>query len=148
MNQSKRNEIIGRWQAGASIRQIARELGLARNTVSGVLGQVQAQRAGVPPGSPTPRRPSRLDPNEPIIHDLVGRYPDLTAVRLLEELRQRGFAGSYTVVRQRLARLRVHATPQRGVVEEAVVLDGLLCGSGGHARKAFGYPCSPHLYIH
>jgi len=112
MNQSKRNEIIGRWQAGCSIRKIARELGLARNTVSLVLGQVQAQRAGVSPGSTSAKRPSRLDPYEPIIQDLLSRYPDLTAVRLLEELRQRGFAGGYTVVRQRLAQLRVPATPQ------------------------------------
>ena len=46
MNQQKRNEIIGRWQTGASIRQIARELGLARNAVSKILVQVQARREG------------------------------------------------------------------------------------------------------
>ncbi len=33
MNEQKRNEIISRWRADASIRQIARDLGLARNTV-------------------------------------------------------------------------------------------------------------------
>ena len=43
MNEQKRNEIVSRWQAGASIRQIAHDLGLARNTVSKVLVQVQAQ---------------------------------------------------------------------------------------------------------
>jgi transposase len=111
MNESKRNEIIGRWRAGSSIRRIARELGLARNTVSGVLAQVQAQRAGDSDNSPSRRRPSRLDPYEPAIRELLGRYPDLTAVRLLEELRQRGFPGGYTVVRQRLAELRPHAAP-------------------------------------
>jgi transposase len=134
MNQSKRNEIIGLWQAGCSIRKIARELGLARNTVSSVLGQVQAQRAGVPPGSTAAKRPSRLDPYEPIIQDLLSRYPDLTAVRLLEELRQRGFAGGYTVVRQRLAQLRVPATPQPVVrFETAPGLhygkSGVMCGA-------------------
>ena len=46
MNEQKRNEIISRWRAGASIRQIARDLGLARNTVSKVLVQVQARREG------------------------------------------------------------------------------------------------------
>jgi transposase len=111
MNQPKRNEIIGRWQAGSSIRQIARELGLARNTVSAVLAQVQAQRAGDPDHSPSRRRSSRLDPYEPAIRELLGRYPDLTAMRLLEELRQRGFPGGYTVVRQRLRELRVPAAP-------------------------------------
>ena len=37
---------MSRWRAGASIRKIARELGMARNTVSGVLAQIDAQRAG------------------------------------------------------------------------------------------------------
>ena len=46
MTESKRNEIVSRWRAGSSIRQIARELGLARNTVSRVLAQVEARRAG------------------------------------------------------------------------------------------------------
>ena len=101
MTEPKRNEIISRWRAGASIRKIARELGLARNTVSGVLAQIDAQRTGHE-DSPIRRRPSRLDSYEPIIQELLGRYPDLTAVRLLEELRKRGFTGGYTTVRQRL----------------------------------------------
>jgi transposase len=109
MTEPKRNEIISRWRAGESIRQIARSLGLARNTVSRVLSQVQAQRAGAGP-SPH-RRPCRLDPYEPVILELLGRYPELTAVRLWEELRQRGFTGGYTVVRQRLGALRPHDAP-------------------------------------
>ena len=36
MNEQRRNEIVSRWRAGASIRQIARELTLARNTMSRV----------------------------------------------------------------------------------------------------------------
>ena len=90
MNEQKRNEIISRWRAGASIRQIARSLGMARNTVSGVLAQIQARRAGDPDDSPSLRRPSRLDPYQPVILELLTRYPDLTAVRLLEELRRAG----------------------------------------------------------
>ena len=48
-----RSSVAGR--AGASIRRIARDLGLARNTVSRVLAQVQAQRAGTN-ASALPRR--------------------------------------------------------------------------------------------
>jgi transposase len=111
MTEQKRNEIITRWSAGASIRQIARSLGMGRNTVGSVLAQIQARRAGEPDGSPSLRRPSRLDPYQPVILELLTRYPDLTAVRLLEELRQRGFIGSYSLVRQRLSELRTR--PQR-----------------------------------
>jgi hypothetical protein len=43
--------------AGRSIRGIARELGIARNTVRKYL-----RAPGVPPLAPRPRRPSKLDP--------------------------------------------------------------------------------------
>ncbi len=109
MTEQTRNEIISRWRAGASIRRIARELGLARNTVRRALGQVEAQRAGA--GAHSARRPCLLDAYEPVVQELLARYPDLTATRLLEELRQRGFPGGYTVVRQRLRDLRPRATP-------------------------------------
>ena len=109
MNEATRNEIIRRWRAAASIRQIARDLNLARNTVSRVLAAVTAQRDGV--AATTARRPSLLDPFDATIQELLGRYPDLTATRLLEELRQRGFTGGYTIVRQRLGELRPCATP-------------------------------------
>jgi transposase len=109
MTEPTRNEIIRRWHAGSSIRRIARELALARNTVSRVLHEIEAQRAGT---ASTPlKRPSRLDPYRPVIEELLGRYPDLTAVRLLEELRQRGFDGGDTIVRRRLAESRPRAAP-------------------------------------
>lgn len=108
MHEQTRNEIIRRWRAAASIRQIARDLNLARNTVSRVLAEVTAQRDGVPAAAP--RRPSLLDPFDAAIRELLGRYPDLTATRLLEELRQRGFTGRYTIVRQRLGELRPRAS--------------------------------------
>jgi transposase len=109
MTEQTRNEIVRRWRAGASIRRIARELGLARNTVSGALGRVEAGRAG---DSARPaRRPCLLDPYEPVVKELLACYPDLNAVRLLEELRRRGFTGGYTVVRLRLRELRPRAAP-------------------------------------
>jgi transposase len=111
MTEQKRNEIVSRFRAGASIRRIARDLGLARNTVSCALARVQAQWAGADAAAPPPMRPRSLDRYEPVIRELLGRYPELTAVRLLEGLRQRGFAGGYTVVRRRLRELRPKATP-------------------------------------
>ena len=111
MNEQKRNEIVSRWQAGASIRQIAHDLGLARNTVSKVLVQVQARREGDAHRSPSRRRTRQLDRYEQFLLEMLARYPELTAVRLWEELRKQGFTGGYTTVRQRLAELRPGSSP-------------------------------------
>ena len=139
MTELTRNEIIRRFLAGSAIRQIARELQLARNPVSRVLAHREAQRAGADPSAR--RRPSRLDSYEPVIQDLLGRYPDLTAVRLLEELRQRGFRGGYTVVCPHLNALRPRSTPVPVVRFETapggpLLVKPVLCAAhfdGGHA---------------
>ncbi len=110
MNEAMRNEVVRRWHAGASMRSIARALGLARNTVGRVLAGVTAARAGQPT-SPAAARPSLLDPYEAVIVELLGRYPDLTAARVLQELRGRGFTGGYTIVRQRVGQLRPRPAP-------------------------------------
>src|ERR1041384_5924984 len=104
MTEQQRNTILGRWRAGASQRQIARELKLSRNTVQRVLAEVGRQRAGT--AAARQRRPQALDAYETVLRGLLARYPELTGVRLLEELRQRGFAGSYSALRRRLQELR------------------------------------------
>ena len=100
MNEVTRNEVVRRWRGGASMRSIARALHLSRNTVRRALANVLAARAGEAP-APTAARPSLLDPYEAVIVELLGRYPDLTAARVFQELRARGFRGGYTIVRQR-----------------------------------------------
>jgi transposase len=107
MNEELRHEIVRRWQGGTSMRRIARELGLARETVQGVLRRWQAQRAGSEAGGSVPaRRPSRVDPFNDTIRQLLARYPDITIVRVYEELRARGFTGGVTIVRERVLELR------------------------------------------
>ncbi len=110
MTEQQRNDILGRWQAGSSQRQIARTLHLSRHTVHRVLAAVAAQRAGTT--AARARRPQCLDAYNTVVQDLLARYPDLTAVRLLQELRQRGFTGSYTTVRLRLRAVRPWTTPR------------------------------------
>jgi transposase len=114
MTEELRNEIVRRWEAGTSMRQIARELGMSRRTVGRVLARVAAERSGQAPTSnlpkPPQRRPSLLDEHEDFLRQLLGRYPHIKTRRVLEELRGRGFTGGYTIVRLRVRALR----PQPG----------------------------------
>src|SRR5437764_1028893 len=106
MNEELRNEIVRRRQGGASVRRIARDLGLARETVDNVIRRWEAQRDGGNGRPSRPRRPSQVDPFNDLIRELLARYPDITIVRVFEELRARGFRGGLTIVRERVLELR------------------------------------------
>jgi transposase len=112
VNEATRHEIVQRHQAGTPVRAIARELGISRGSVIRALARVQAQRQGQATPSPRPQpRQSIIDPFEPILKELLAKYPNLTNERALQELRARGFRGGYTVVRRRIALLRPRAAP-------------------------------------
>lgn len=112
MDEALRHEVVQRHQAGASMRSIAKDLGISRGAVARALARVQAQRDGRAAPLPGPRpRQSIVDAFEPILKELLARYPNLTVERALQELRQRGFTGGYTVVRQRVRLLRPRPAP-------------------------------------
>jgi len=108
MNDELRSEVLGRKYRGQSGRDIARDLRLSRKTVAKVLVEHRQQRANGATGLPKPRksRGSLVDSHEAALRDYLDRYPDMSVVRLLEELRRRGYAGGYTVLRQRVKQLR------------------------------------------
>ena len=82
MNEATRHQIVQRHQEGASIRIIAKELGISRGAVGRVLAQVEAQRHGpAAPASKPRRRGSIIDAYEPILKELLARYPNLTGER-------------------------------------------------------------------
>jgi transposase len=106
MNDSVINEIVALFHGGASVRRIARSLGVSRRTVDRALRQVEQARG--PGATPRPQwaRGSLLDAYEPVIADLLARYPDITTQRVHEELRSRGYTGGYTILSERVRRLR------------------------------------------
>ena len=112
MNEAMRLEIVQRHQTGMSQRAIAAELGISRGAVRRALARVQAQRDGHARPAPRPRpRQSMIDPFEPILRELLAKYPNITTERAVQELQARGFTGKYTVVHRRLRLLRPRATP-------------------------------------
>jgi transposase len=110
-----------------SKRAIARELRLADSTVRRALA-----RAGCAP-LPQPARGSHVDPFVQRIEDLLARYPDLSAVRILEEIKRHGYKGGYTVLKERLRQLRPRTkeafTPLRFEPGEAAQVDWASCGT-------------------
>lgn len=108
VDEETRNLIVGMDAAGTSRRQISSRLGVARNTVRRVLAAVAKQRRGGHSVLPKPpvRRESKLDELADFITETLEQFPDLTAVRLHEKLKKKGFDGQYTIVKDYLRRIR------------------------------------------
>src|SRR5438128_2687032 len=88
---------------GRSIREIAREMGLSRNTVRRYLRDEAAARY-----KPRPPRPTKLDPFKAYISKRVrAAAPEwIPGSVLLSELHERGYSGGYTMLKLFLASLR------------------------------------------
>jgi transposase len=85
---------------------IARRLHCSRHTVAAALKLSQ------PPASAAARRASVLDPYLEQIKNLLAKYPELSAVRIREEIARgpQGYTGSACVLRRYLRKVR----PARG----------------------------------
>ena len=105
MDESIRNQIIRMWYGKASHRRIAKTLGVSRKSVNRVIDAHEKARAGGP-AIQKQKPPCVLDPFQDNITALLARYPDITVVRLHQELSGLGFKGSYSTVRDYLQQLR------------------------------------------
>ena len=117
-------------------RVIAQRLHCSRHTVVAALDLTQ------PPASAPVRRKSLLDPYVERIQGLLARHPDLSAVRIHEEIARAGYTGSTIILRRYLRQVR----PARGRVyqevhyepAQAMQVDWGECGSvqvGATTRK-------------
>lgn len=96
------HQIVTLATTGTSRRAITRAMGVSRNTVKRVLAKHRAQRASTHSALVAPKqapRPKKIDAYQDRIRALFGRYPDITAQRVLEILKGEGFDGGYTAVK-------------------------------------------------
>ena len=109
MDESIRNQIIRMWYGKASHRRIAKTLGVSRKSVNRVINEHEQARAGAL-WKPERQPKSVLDPFREDITALLARYPDITAVRLHQELNTLGFKGAYSTVRDYVRPFRLPET--------------------------------------
>ena len=86
-------------ERGMSNREIAKELSISRNTVSKMLRKTKIQ------DKMNRKRRSKLDPYREQIKVFIDKY-NLSAVRILEEIRKLGYDGGYTILKDYCHELR------------------------------------------
>ena len=82
--QSLRYHFVEHWRVGT----IASQLGVHHSTVERVLGEAGVQRE-----RQRRRRASKLDPYRAFITETLERFPTLTAARLFNMVKARGYTG-------------------------------------------------------
>jgi transposase len=106
---------------GKSIKALARETGLSRNTVR------RALRAEAPPAYRRQPQASVLEPFEAEIHRLLGEDPRLPGVRVRELLQPLGCEASKTVVDDYLREVRPLFAPPPRSFQRTIYRPGEVC---------------------
>jgi transposase len=107
--QDLEHQIIVLHAQGWSIRALVRRFDMGRNTIRRILRKNREQREkghdAIEHRRPVSRN-SKLDAFKAMIKELLEKYPDITAVRVYEELTENGFDGGRTIVTDYLRKIR------------------------------------------
>jgi len=87
-------DIVSLHKQGLSIKAIARKLGLSRNTVRAAL-----RRDGPPERAPQSRPPSKLEPYKDYLVARLAEFPELSCEALLDEVRELGYQGQISILK-------------------------------------------------
>ena len=101
-------------EQGASKSALARQLGVHRDTIHRWIREGELDRdvdGETVRYGPRPPGPTKLDTYKPIIEARLAAYPELSAVRLLEEIRAAGYGGGYTQLKAFVRQIRPAPTP-------------------------------------
>jgi transposase len=103
-------------EQGLSKAAIAKRLGITRRTIQRWIAEGQLERDVETDllKQPVRRRsePTKLHPYHGIITERLDAYPELSAVRLLAEIRAAGYTGGYTQLKVHLQQVRPRPLPE------------------------------------
>ena len=94
--------VLNLVEQGLTVTAIARRTGLDRKTVRKYIDR----GLDTPTYTPRPAKPSVVSPFETYLRERVTAVPELTGRRLLREIRDLGYAGGYTAVKDFLRAVR------------------------------------------
>ncbi len=109
---------------GVSVRELARQTGLSRNTVRAAL------RSPVPPRYERAPAGSKLDPYKDEIRGLLKDEPGLPGQRVRELIAPLGFDGGKTIVDDYLREVRPLFAPPPRTFQRTVYWPGEICQTG------------------
>ncbi len=127
---------------GVSLKRLAKETGLSRNTVR------RAIRAGSPPTYKRPKRPSKLDPFREHINGLLKADPKIPSQVIGDRITEAGYTGKQTILDDLVREMRPVFAPtrtfQRTVYTPGEICQFDICRPGkeipvGHAQTRPGY---------
>jgi transposase len=84
-----------------NISELSRETGYDRKTIRKLLAQNK-----VPRNNKRRSRTGKLDPHKGYIQERLTKYPQLSGVRIHDEIRGQGYTGSYTLLKEYLRTVR------------------------------------------
>ncbi len=131
---------------GRSKKHIAERLCMSRTTVRRLLELDESPRYE------RPRRSSKLDPFKPFIREMLSEDETVPATVIRERLREEGYAGGITILKELLVRIRPEYAPPPPLYQRTTYTPGRICqldwwdvpsrypvGVGkGHTQAAFG----------
>jgi transposase len=107
--------LIHYLEQGLSKARIARKLGLNRRTINRWIADGQLERevdTGQVPPPIRQGRPAKLEHFKPIIDARLATYPDLSAVRLFDEVKAAGYTGGLTQLKLYVTQVRPRPEPE------------------------------------
>jgi transposase len=115
LDESLIHQVVQLTKQRMTRRAIARALRLSRNTVRQILaehGEARTREHSALVRQPLRPRASKLDSFRPKVDELLRQYADITAQRVFEILREQGFEGGYTGVKELVRRVRPKPAPK------------------------------------